>query len=325
MRTERVAARPPPSRSLVQVADRWHLLRNLTDALERLLDGKSALLREAVRMLAPPTAVPVEAVPSPVSAAHRCPNRQRDASAHRRARRLERYRAVIALHERSVATRTIARQVGLSRQTVARWIRAGAFPERKPPAPVASKLDHYRPYLERRVREGCQNATPLHRELRRDGYRGGVTIVREAVRRLTTEHPLAPPVRLRRPSVRRTAWLLLPGREGHPRRAATYINALTRMSPELEAARRIGRDFARILTEHDAGAWDGWLAEAEVSPLRSFAKRLLHDEAAVRAAAELAWSTSPVEGHINRLKLVKRTMYGRAGFELLRARVLHAA
>jgi transposase len=69
---------------------------------------------------------------------------------------------------------------------------------------------------------------------------------------------------------------------------------------------------------------DSWLDAATASGLASFARGLRQDLAAVRAALVLPWSTSPVEGQINRLKTIKRQMYGRAGFDLLRRRVLTA-
>ncbi len=229
------------------------------------------------------------------------------------------------LHERGVPKRTIARQVGLSRQTVIRWTRAAAFPERKPRTPAPSKLDRYRAHLEQRVREGCHNAAQLHREIRAQGYRGGVTIVREAVRVLKAAHPAPPARRVRAASVRRTAWLLCLADDDVPADLRPYIQAVADASSEIRALRRVACEFTRILRERDRAAWNDWLQMAAESPLSRFAASLKQDEEAVRAAAELPWSTSPVEGHVNRLKLVKRSMYGRAGFALLRARVLAAA
>jgi transposase len=67
------------------------------------------------------------------------------------------------------------------------------------------------------------------------------------------------------------------------------------------------------------------LKAAASTALRDFAANLQRDLGAVQAALDLPWTTSPAEGQINRLKMLKRSMYGRAGFKLLRARVLHAA
>ncbi len=85
--------------------------------------------------------------------------------------------------------------------------------------------------------------------------------------------------------------------------------------------------FASLMRSRCPAALSPWLGRAErgaVAELRSFASRLRRDEAAVRAGIELEWSNGPTEGQVNRLKLVKRSMCGRAGFDLLRARVLNA-
>jgi transposase len=73
----------------------------------------------------------------------------------------------------------------------------------------------------------------------------------------------------------------------------------------------------------DAAAWPRWLQEAQNSPLASFARRLTRDQNAVDAALKMRWSNGMVEGHIHRLKLLKRQMCGRAGFDLLGLRGLN--
>ena len=77
-----------------------------------------------------------------------------------------------------------------------------------------------------------------------------------------------------------------------------------------------------MVRDKEGDRLDGWLDAAAASELASFARGLRQDLAAVRAALVLPWSTSPVEGQINRLKTIKRQMYGRAGFDLLRRRIL---
>ncbi len=88
---------------------------------------------------------------------------------------------------------------------------------------------------------------------------------------------------------------------------------------------RTARKFFEIIRARDAAAWPRWLQEALNSPLASFARRLTRDQNAVDAALRMPWSNGMVEGHIHRLKLLKRQMYGRAGFDLLRLRVLNPA
>lgn len=184
------------------VADRWHLIRNLTDAVERALEGRSALLRQAAIAIAPP---PKSEEASPEPAAPR-PTRAARAKTARREQRLARYNEVIALRARGMSKRTIAQQVGLDVRTVRRWLAAGGFPERKERPPVASKLDPYLPYLDRRIHDGCWNAAQLWREIRSEGYAGGLTLVKDEVRRRRRGcGPPSPVKTWRRRSARKTA------------------------------------------------------------------------------------------------------------------------
>lgn len=105
----------------------------------------------------------------------------------------------------------------------------------------------------------------------------------------------------------------------------SYIETVTELSPELARVRELAHAFRRMLREHDGSALEAWLSPAEASLLRGFASSLRTDWAAVRGAVELPWSNGQTEGQVNRLKLIKRSMYGRAGFDLLRERVLYAA
>jgi transposase len=103
------------------------------------------------------------------------------------------------------------------------------------------------------------------------------------------------------------------------------IHELCSRSPEIAQCVQLAREFFRLVRQHQAAAWPGWLNAAEASPLVHFARHLRRDEVAVHAALTQPWSNGQVEGHVHRLKLIKRSMYGRASFDLLRHRVLHAA
>jgi len=105
----------------------------------------------------------------------------------------------------------------------------------------------------------------------------------------------------------------------------TYVERLLALSPSLNTVRGLARRFAAMVRARDADALDPWLVEAAESELNSFAQGLKQDEAAVRAALTLSWSSGAVEGNVTRLKLIKCQGYGRAKLDLLRARVLHPA
>ena len=122
-------------------------------------------------------------------------------------------------------------------------------------------------------------------------------------------------------SPRQTVWLLL----RQPAEAQVYLQELVRRAPDLERCGIVTRELVRMIKEHDPQAWPAWLQSARHTPLARFSESLLRDEAAVLAALQLPWSNGQVEGHVHRLKLIKRQVYGRANFDLLRLRVVNAA
>ena len=91
----------------------------------------------------------------------------------------------------------------------------------------------------------------------------------------------------------------------------SFAQTLCALSPDIATTVELAKQFHRMMRERDASAWLLWREAARKSPLHHFAVQLQRDEAAVRAALTLPWSTGPVEGHIHRLKLIKRQMYGR--------------
>jgi transposase len=295
----------------IQVADRWHLLKNLTDVLAGILDHQPGLLRQAAVPQAPLPSEPppaAEAAP-PISAS--------------RERRLARYTEMVELRAQGLTHQGIAQRTGVSQKTVSRWLGAGAFPERRPRARRSQRLDPFRDYLRQRWSDGVTEGKQLLAEIRARGYTGGKAMLYACLRelrppRLQVPRCEAPPA----PSVRRCAWLLARAEEERKPEEQAYLERLLGLSQELKRLESLSREFVRILREHDAASFDPWLEGAAESPLRSFVWGLRRDEDAVRAAITQPWSNGPTEGHVNRLKTVKRAMYGRAGFALLRARLL---
>jgi transposase len=307
----------------VQVADRWHLIHNMTDALVGALVPHHRLLSEAAQAAAgrpkaasAPGAQPPSANP---------PSRKQRVQEQNRGRRLARYEKVMEQVRQGASEREIARICGLARRTVRRWIAARSFPERRP-SNHSSTLDQHQEFLEKRWQQGCHNAAQLWRELCEQGLDGQSRTVRDWIKKHRgsqtgpAEQPLTattPP----RSSPRQVAWLLLK----QPEEARSYSEELYRRSPEIATCASLAREFCRIIRQRDVSAWLRWRDEAIASPLANFAKHLCRDEEAVLAALQQPWSNGPVEGHVHRLKLIKRSMYGRANFDLLRLRVVNAA
>jgi len=241
----------------------------------------------------------------------------------KRKSRLQLYQQMIELIACGKSQAEAATSVGLSLRTVQRWTTTGAFPERKHRV-FPSQVDAFGPYLEKRFAEGCTNASQLWREIKQQDFLGNASSVWNWLRRRfgclrtagTTPH-----VKRRPPlCLDHVAWLML---KADPRRHR-FLEALYSTSSELEAIGHTARGFFEMIRKHDAVAWPRWLEDAMQSPLASFARRLERDRSAVDAALRLPWSNGMVEGQIHRLKLIKRQMYGRASFDLLRLRVLHS-
>src|SRR5262249_23747207 len=126
-------------------------------------------------------------------------------------------------------------------------------------------------------------------------------------------------------SARLATWLLLRDAEKLEAEERTFVEHLVEMSPEIAEAQILAREFNRILKQRDREALPSWMermSQSRIREMKSLAAGLERDRAAVAAALEYEWSSGPTEGHINRLKTLKRAMYGRAKFDLLRIRVL---
>ena len=307
----------------VQVADRWHLLRNGSDALRQVLDRHPAQLRQAAR------AVTAELDAAAAPPEPRPPTKVEQGQRDRYAKRRARFEEIARLHQQGIGARAIARTLGLARNTVRHWLRRGQAPTwRKGRRP--SLIDPYAAHLRRRWREGCRNAAQLWREIRAQGFPGQAVIVRRWVARLRASDTAAAPTGparpvWRTPSSRQAARLLLTDAEGLHATERAFVAALIAASPEIRVVQEMARTFAGLVKARDVAGLEPWLEAAQGSELRGFADGLGRDLPAIHAALTLPWSTGPVEGHITRLKLLKRQMYGRAKFDLLRQRVLCAA
>ncbi len=328
----------------VQVADRWHLLKNLGEALERLLQRHHPALTEAAHTLterargAALQAIAADgadtsplSLPTGGSPCHL--TRTQQDRRQRRDRRLARYEAVVDLQRQGLGVRAIARQ----------YLAAPAFPERTPNRPRRTLLTPYEPYLRLRWEAGCQNAAALWRELRAQGFTGTEGFVRQQVRRwrvtpgqpgkpvrttsgtLRSAPAIPPPVRVVSPH--QAVWLFLREETDLTDGQRAYRAALLDCCPDVATALPLVAAFQQMMRTHDKQALTAWLTAAETSDLREFrefAGGLRRDYGAVEAAVTSEWSSGQVEGQVTRLKLVKRSMYGRAGFPLLRQRFLLA-
>lgn len=341
----------------IQIADRFHLSRNAGEVLERVLTRHHAALRAAaaavdgavaVRNAAEPSpplsvqAAPLASAPDERNRPTRPPTRAEQDRQARHARRHARYDEAMALHKAGVGPATIARKVGVTRQTIWRWLRVGVFPVRAPQAPRVRMIAPYEPYLRERWQAGCQNARQLWREVQAQGFGGGKESVRRLVvtwrttparpgpprRHVPVPPQVVPPPPTRTRSPRQARWLLLHADDQLPPELQAYRAALLATEPAIVEAQMLTMEFCRLVRERDAAAFSSWRQAAQRSGLpemQEFARVLERDRAAVENALRYEWSNGVTEGQINKLKLLKRSMYGRANFDLLRRRALRAA
>ncbi len=260
-----------------------------------------------------------------------------------RDKRYARYEEVMALHRTGVSQRAIARQLRLSRKVVKLFISSSGFPERAPGSgqrpKSKSKLALYLPYLRQRWASGAHNGLQLFREIKDRGYTGSRALLGRMIAEWRTELPpkprqgkpckprLAAKPGQRRLSSRSASFLMILPSERLTPVGRQQVAQICQTSDELHTVYLLSQEFVTLLKERQAEALDGWLKRAResyVSELGSFVNGIRRDYAAVRAAFSLPWSNGIVEGHVNRLKFLKRQMFGRAHLDLLRVKVLHA-
>jgi len=301
----------------VQIADRFHLFVNFSQAVERALEGQRQELVVPPDNEAPLTQKDVSS-PKPETAAQR-------AKSARRCRRLERYQQVIELYKSGHSQKAIGDALGISRKTVRRWMRSDEFPERKPVSGRYSHVREFDAYLQERWAQGCHNATQLFREIRSRGYRGSRQMVSYHVSPWRMANPRTKPKPSKRLAPKDAAILMCKRPE---RRSADQQNILDRLASshaDIGHLCGLALGFRNAMQSRNGAHMLAWIDDAASSAYISiarFAQGLRRDLKAVIAAVESSFSSGQVEGQVNRLKALKRQMYGRAGFSLLRARVL---
>jgi transposase len=324
-----------------QVADRFHLVQNLAEALAQVFSAHGDALKAVSAALSGTPVLQSDgrtAVPVPPSA----PSLQEQTrAAQRRARRLATYDHVWTLHRQGWSPRAIAQQLGMGRWTVVRYLRTPTFPERTGRSDKGqSLLTPYKEYILQRWNAGCRDALQRFRAMQRHGYTGSSpTVARDAQRLRHAQglrsreqrpgHTLPPVVEVQgKPlTTRRATRVVLKRPRQYTGADPQLLPSLKAQHSEIAVAITVAQDFAALVRARQPDHFDRWLDRAAargVAPLRRFAAGLRADYAAVQAGITLSWSNGPVEGQINRLKMLKRSMFGRAKIDLLSRRFLLA-
>ena len=324
----------------VQVADRFHLLQNLAEVLQLVFTAHTRDLHAVEQTHRETRRAERGIVPLPPSEPQ---TKAKLLAAERRERRMARHAQVWALYRQGWSGEKIGPHLGIGRATVYRFLRSKAFPERKGRSDAGhSLLDPWRRLVLGHWDGDRRNSPELLRVLRRHGYRSSYSALVRYLQRLRIAQAAAVPGD-GLPAQPRPALAVVPGRVLTPHTVAWLVLRrvekrsaedhelladLRRHAPELDEAVALAEAFVGLIRDRAPDRLDPWLqraGESSVRRLRGFAKRLSADYNAVHAAVSLAWSNDPTEGQINRLKTIKRQMYGRANLDLLGRRFLLAA
>lgn len=319
----------------IQVADRWHLLHNLRESVERMFQR----IREPLNKL-PPLLEGPKRLEIPVLAQFTGRTTQEEAARQdKRVLRKARFDEVKVLRKEGSNILQISKRLKMSRITVRKYFYADEFPEHSPHRRHKSILDPYAQELQEQWDSGCHNRMQLWRHIQSKGYRGSYKPVRKWVRLRRTEPAATTPTKylsasaatpspsasIALPSAKRLSWLLTRDIDALDLDEITTLKHI-QQHDLVARAYPLVQQFGNIVREHVHQSFETWLTACESSSipdLASFASGLRNDYSAVLAALKTGWSNGQTEGQVNRLKMIKRTMYGRASFKLLRLKVLY--
>ncbi len=305
------------------MADRWHLLKNLGDALtsvfarhRRSLKQLEASRRALTREPCPPTTAP--AIPSPTFQA-----------------RNARFMQVRQWRDEGLTINAIAALSHLDRKTIRKYLNTDHCPNWHYPRHRASKLTPYQAYLLELAAAGQRTVRQLYRDIQAQGFTGSLSTVaaylaaahQHPTRSAQSESSICPVSKLPSSTLtpRRATWFLLSRPDQLTQAQQVLAQQIAHLNSEIEQATSLAQSFILMVRQRLVDVLDPWLdttLNSTVRELQTFARGIQRDYQAVKAALVLPWSNGPVEGHVNRLKFFKRQMFGRAKFDLLRIRLL---
>jgi transposase len=317
----------------IQVADRWHLLKNLSENLERYLDTQRPLIRAVAEELNQQqieqlsnsaTSTSIDPPSKPLN-----PDTIKAplAKATPSGKQYQKYEQAKLLQQQGHSRRAIARHLGLSRNTVNKYFRQENYVPRS--TTKQSKVLKFEPYLRKRWLEGETCVKTLLKQIKTLGYTGGYTILTAFL----AAYPRVPRADVL-PAARKGATLssrnlsiaLCRKEEEWNEEQKPLLNTLLQKSELLQQCRKLCLEFKTLMEQKKGSHLENWCQKAsQLHPFANFVKGIRQDFQAVCQAMSSAWSNGQTEGQVNRLKNIKRQMYGKASFQLLRLRVLARA
>ena len=321
----------------IQVADRFHLLQNLEETLEKAFQGKLQAIKSVEIAQLQEAGIDLPDLPKPKTS-------RQQRRKEKRAQRLENYNQVHALRKQGYTIKDIAHHLGMGKRTVYTYLSHDSFPEWQPPSrQYGSSLDPYKFYLFEQWQQGKRHAKQLFEEIQQHGFTGSYAMVARYLQPLRQSYPpmrptpeslnelsgQGPAPKVKRAnqkalSARRVAWLILQRPETLDNEQEQLLEKLA-AQPELSEAISLAQGFLELVRKRLPEQLDDWLKNAtstSIKAFQTFAKGLTEDYEAVKAGVTLDVSNGQVEGQNNRLKMLKRQMFGRAGIDLLAKRFI---
>ena len=319
------------NQELIEVADRFHLLKNLVEMLQQFFERCPSELKLAAQQNSDdPT------IPSAIELPNDKQNLEKDQSIlpkdAKKTHRQVLFEEVKSLAEQGMSQRAIARKTNLNRRTVRKYIYLNELPRKFQTIYSTSKAAPFMGFIQQHWNQNECSIRQLFNELKDQGFTGSYSSISRAIHAQLGVHNLkkshVSTLKHLRYSPRAAAWAIFQPDQELKDAQKTLCRTLCDVSPLAMQARSLALSFREIITCQQADKLDEWLVQAENSQIIEFARfaaGLRGDYKAVKAALTYSWSNGQVEGQVNRLKLIKRQMYGRAGFDLLRRRVLGPA
>ena len=309
------------------VADRFHILKNLTEALQLLLGRSLEEIKAAHQTPEQKLDEPSKPVITMEQWRRAEPGHVQKARLARRSGRYARYQQVVELHEQGMKSKEIACHLLIGERTVHRWLASGTFPEARKRR-RQNAFEPFAPYVLSRGPAGERNGLALWRAIREQGYKGTAHSIYPYLETLKqAEVKTADPQRLLKYTPNAAIWLFVRDPKNLEKMEQEVLATFCQVSPRLRLAYDLVQDFFSMVHKREGHRLDSWLERVKVSELcelQSFANGVERDKAAVQAGLTWWINNGVVEGSVTKIKLIKRQMYGRASFALLRQRVLHA-
>lgn len=302
----------------IEVADRWHLLKNLREMLERYLQTFSTEIK----------AVQDKEIVLPTP---NLSSRKEEEKQANYQRRLKQFQSVHKLFKEGYSKSQIARELCLARGTVIRYLNLEILPQTQ----RRSAMGKLKPHLEKIHQcflEG-QTISQIWRAIKSDGFAGKRAMVKRYIQYLKTltveqfEFLTSNKIKTK-VSVKNLSYALLKDKDDISESIEAILEHLRKSSEAFEFVEKQAIDFATMLKSREPDNFYAWLktcCQSSIPQLKNFAIKMKQDQEAVHNAMKYHWSNGQLEGQINRVKTIKRQLYGRANFDLLKARILHSS